>query len=163
MFSAFGIIVRVVIALFVVFVLILTFNAVVDFVASKNREIVRASFPNLAPTYMTSSPSGPPEKTFHAGERVFIHVEQERKRVCTATRSMRVLSFINNDPLHRVVWKSYPDSHGVTTLGRYTLDISIVIPGDLPQGRYFVTIVWMYDCDTARYQTDAPPIPFEVT
>lgn len=159
----FGVIVRIFISLFVVFVVIITFNAVVDFVASKNREIVRASFVALAPTYVTSTPSGPPEKVFHAGERVFIHIEQERKRVCTATRSMRLLSYIDDDPSRRVVWDSYRDSRGSTTVGRYTLDIAIMVPSDLPKGKYFVTIVWTYECDTiAPYQTIAPPIPLEV-
>ena len=162
MFGALGFIVRVAIALFVVFVVILAFSAVVDFIAAKNREIVKASFIAAAPVYMSSSPTGPPELQFHAGQRVYIHVDQERKLACTINRSMRIISFLDDDPFHRVIWENYPDSHGVKTSGHYILEISMMLPGDLPKGKYDVDIISTYDCDTMHYQTAMPPVPFEV-
>lgn len=159
-----GIIARVIVSLFVVFVLLAVCNAVIDFVSSKNRELVLVSFSSVTPPYVTSVPSGQPETRFHAGQRIFIHLDQERKqRDCIVSRSFRVTQFINGDPLHRIIWHDYNTSRGSTTVGHYSLDLSLVLPDDLLKGKYNVEIVSDYACNEGRYWISAPLIPFDVT
>ena len=158
-----GVIARVVVVLFVVFVVIVVGNAVAEFIAAKNRETVMVGFAALEPPYVTSVPSGQPETQFHPGQRIFIHVEQERKqRACIVTRSMRLIQLINDDQFHRVIWQNYDTSRGSTSIGRYSLDLAMVLPSDLSKGKYDVEIVSDYACDDARYWITAPLIPFEV-
>jgi hypothetical protein len=158
-----GVIARVVVVLFVIFMALVLGNAAVEFIASKNRQTMRVSFAALVPPYIASAPSGQPETQFHAGQRIFIHLEQERKQTeCVVTRSMRIIQLINDDTFRRIVWQNSDISRGAITLGRYSLDLALVIPSDLSKGQYDVEIVSDYACDDVRYYTTAPLIPFEV-
>jgi hypothetical protein len=114
-----------------------------------------------SPPYFHSVLDGPPEAEFHAGQRVYLHMDDHRLATCDFVWSFRILQLRDNDERRRIVWHNFSDTTGWSLPGNYSSEWVFDIP-DIPSGDYSMSMLGTFFCKNNRFMQPIPLIPFKI-
>jgi hypothetical protein len=103
-----------------------------------------------------------PTTIFHAGEAVFYHISTRHTVTCFALIQQRIVSLIDGDATHRIIWSNLTVTFGYTEAGNFETNYRFVVPDILPQGDYFLERNTTYNCGGTTLNQSRPLLPFTV-
>jgi hypothetical protein len=103
-----------------------------------------------------------PINRLYPGEPFFVHVETERKVICSVTITYHIIQQVQHgNVVEQTIFETLSNTHTLSYPGHNVTNLRLMIPTWLAPGEYFLDRTALYNCDHLMIQ-QSPQIPITI-